>query len=164
MGTLPRLAITPTHSLTILIGKMAGIVLTGLLQVGVLWGATSLIGAYWGPPLAVFIVLLALVLAATSVGALISAWSKSAGQAGAIGTAITLIGAAASGSFFPRTNLPAALRSISLLTPNAWGIEIFAKLQSGGSLRAILPLLGGLIALTVVYYAVAAFGFRRIFK
>ena len=164
MGTLPRLAITPTNSLTILVGKMSGIVLTGLLQVGVLWGATSLIGAYWGPPLAVFVTLLALVLAATGVGAVISAWSKSAGQAGTIGTAVTLIAAAASGSFFPRMNLPAALRSVSLATPNAWGIEIFAKLQSGQSLGAILPLLGGLLALTVVYYAIAAVGFRRNFK
>jgi ABC-2 type transport system permease protein len=164
MGTLPRLAITPTHSLTILVGKMAGIVLTGLLQVCVLWGTTSLIGAYWGPPLAVFTTLVTLVLAATGVGAVISAWSKSAGQAGAIGTAVTLVAAAASGSFFPRVNLPAALRSVSLVTPNAWGIEIFAKLQSGQSLVAILPLLGGLLALTVVYYAIAAIGFRRNFK
>jgi ABC-2 type transport system permease protein len=163
MGTLPRLAITPTRNLTILIGKMAGIILTGLLQVGVLWGATSLIGAYWGPPLAVVLALVALVVAATGVGVMISAWANSAGQAGAIGTAFTLIAAAASGSFFPRTNLPQALRTPSYITPNAWGVEIFSKLQSGGSLGSILPLLGGLLVLTVVYYAVAAVGFRRNF-
>ncbi len=164
MGTLSRLVITPTQNLTILIGKMAGIMLTGLLQVLVLWGATSLIGAYWGPPLGVLVTLILLVLCATGVGALISAWAKSAGQAGAIGSAFSLIAAASSGSFFPRMNLPQFLQTISFITPNAWGIEIFARLQSGDNLQNILPMLGGVLVLTIVYYTIAAFGFRRKFN
>ncbi len=164
MGTLPRLLIMPTHSLTILLGKMAGIVLAGLLQVGVLWGATSLIGAYWGEPVGVIAALLGLVLAATGVGALISAWAKTTTQAGAIGTAVTLVAAAVSGTFFPRMNLPAWVRTVSLATPNAWGIEMFARLQSGRTLVDILPWLGGLLLLTVIYYAIAAVGFRRQFN
>jgi ABC-2 type transport system permease protein len=161
-GTLPRLLISPTPALTILLGKMGGIVLAGLLQVFVLWGATSLIGAYWGEPAGVIAAILALVLAATGVGALISAWSKTPGQAGAIGTAVTLAGAAFSGTFVPRSNLPRAVQVISLITPNAWGIEIFADLQMGKGLVEILPLLGGLLLLTAVYYAIAALGFRRL--
>ena len=163
LGTLPRLLVSPTKSLVILIGKMAGIVLTGILQVGILWGATSLIGAYWGPAGVVVVAIVALVIAATGIGALISAWSKSPGQAGAIGAAFTLIGAAASGSFLPRGNLPQWLQTISFITPNAWGIEIFARLQSGGTLQEIWPLLAGLGILTLVYYLIAAFGFRRDF-
>jgi ABC-2 type transport system permease protein len=163
-GTLPRLITSPTRSLTILLGKMAGIVLTGLLQVFLLWGATSLIGAYWGEPSGVILTILCLVLAATSVGALISTFAKNAGQAGAIGTAFSLIAAAASGSFFPRSNLPELLQTISFVTPNAWGIEIFGRLQSGQSLTDILPMLGGLLALSIVYYTIAAFGFRRQMK
>jgi ABC-2 type transport system permease protein len=163
LGTLPRLLISPTKSLVILIGKMAGIVLTGILQVGILWGATSLIGAYWGPAGGVVVAIIALVIAATGVGALISAWSKSPGQAGAIGAAFTLIGAAASGSFLPRENLPQWLQTVSFITPNAWGIEIFGRLQSGGSLQETWPLLAGLGLLTLVYYLIAAFGFRRDF-
>ncbi len=161
LGTLPRLVVTPTHNLTILLGKMSGIIATGLLQVGVLWAATSLIGAYWGEPLSVIITLILLVLAATGVGAVISAYAKTAGQAGAIGTAFSLAAAAASGSFFPRMNLPPLLRTISYISPNAWGIEIFARLQSGKTVLEILPWLGGLLGISVIYYAVAAFGFRR---
>lgn len=164
MGTLPRLLISPTRSLTILVGKMAGIILTGVLQVGVLWGATSLIGAYWGPPLAVAVAILCLVVAATGVGALLSAWSKTPGQAGAIGSAFTLVGAAASGSFFPRGNLPQWLQKVSFMTPNAWGIEIFGRLQSGDALSEILPLLAGLLGVTLLYYLIAAVGFRRDFQ
>ncbi len=160
-GTLPRMITSPTRNITILLGKMSGIVLTGLLQVFTLWGATSLIGAYWGEAPGVILTIFTLVLAATSVGALISTLAKNAGQAGAIGTAFSLIAAAASGSFFPRGNLPDLLQKISFITPNAWGIEIFARLQSGQTLVEILPMLGGLLALTIVFYTIAAFGFRR---
>ncbi|MDX9954682.1 MAG: ABC transporter permease [Anaerolineae bacterium] len=163
-GTLPRLLITPTAPLAVLVGKMAGIVLTGLLQVTVLWGATSLLGAYWGNPLLVPLALLVLVICATGVGAVVSAWAQTAGQAGAIGTAVTLVGSAISGSFFPRMNLPAWVQQLSLVTPQAWGIEIFSELQSGGGLADLLPLLGGALLLTAVYYALALVGFRRQFR
>jgi len=163
-GTLPRLLITPTAPLAVLVGKMAGIVLTGLLQVTVLWGATSLLGAYWGNPLLVPLALVVLVICATGVGALVSAWAQSAGQAGAIGTAVTLVGSAISGSFFPRMNLPAWVQQLSLITPQAWGIEIFSELQSGGGLGDLLPLFGGALLLTAAYYVLALVGFRRQFR
>ncbi len=163
-GTLPRLLISPTPALTILWGKMAGVALTAMLQMCLLWGATTLIGAYWGTPPGVLVAIVLLVLSATGVGALISAWAKTSGQAGALGTAITLTAAAISGSFFPRMGIPAWLRSVSLILPNAWGIEIFSALQSGQGLVDILPLLGGVLLLTLVYYAAALPGFRRQFE
>jgi ABC-2 type transport system permease protein len=162
-GTLPRLLITPNPSLTILVGKMTGIAVTGLMQMLLLWGATTLVGAYWGAPLAVAVSMVALVLCASGVGAVISAWAQSPGQAGAIGTAFTLVAAALSGSFVPRFNMPAWVQMVSLVTPNAWGIEIFSNLQNGKSLQEILPLLGGTLALTVVYYLLGLIGFRRQF-
>jgi ABC-2 type transport system permease protein len=164
-GTLPRLLVSPTPALAILMGKMGGIVLTGLLQMAVLWGATSLmIDAYWGDPLAVVVAVLFLVLCATGVGAVISAWAKTPGQSGAIGTAVTLVGSALSGSFLPRAGLPIWVQRISLCTPQAWGIEIFSALQLGKGLVEILPLLGGTLLLTVIYYSVALLGFRRQFQ
>jgi len=163
-GTLPRLLVTATPAPALLLGKMAGIVLTGLLQVAVLWGATSLIGAYWGAPIGVIVALLCLVMCATGVGAVISAWAQTPAQATNIGTAFTLVGAAISGSFLPRMNLPLWVRQISLLTPNAWGIEIFSALQAGKNWDTILPLLGGTLLLTAIYYAIALAGFRRQFK
>jgi ABC-2 type transport system permease protein len=163
-GTLPRLLISPTSALTILLGKMGGIVLTGVLQMLILWGATTLVGAYWGNPGGVLLTIVLLVMCASSVGALISAWATTPGQAGAIGSAVTLIGGALSGSFFVRWNLPQWVQYLSLVTPNAWGIEILSRLQAGRGLSAILPWLGGTLLLTVVYYGVALVGFRRQFK
>lgn len=163
-GTLPRLLISPTSALTVLLGKMGGIVLTGVLQMLILWGATTLIGAYWGHPGGVLLTIVLLVICASSVGALISAWAKTPGQASAIGSAITLIGGALSGSFFVRWNLPQWVQQLSLVTPNAWGIEILSRLQAGRVATAILPWLGGMILLTIIYYALALVGFRRQFK
>jgi hypothetical protein len=60
-------------------------------------------------------------------------------------------------------NLPQWVQKVSLFTPNAWGIEIFAALQSGDGIAAILPYLGWLALLTLGYYGVALVGFRRQF-
>jgi ABC-2 type transport system permease protein len=164
-GTLPRLLVSPTPPLTVLLGKMAGVALTGVLQVAILWGATTLLlDAYWGHPLAAAVSIVMLVLSATGVGAVISAWSTSPVQAGTIGTAFTLVGAATAGTFVPRSLLPEWLQQISLVTPQAWAIEIFSRLQTGRTLVSILPLLGGLFLLTVLYYVVALLGFRRQFQ
>ncbi len=163
-GTLPRLLISPTPALTILLGKMGGIVLTGVLQMLILWGATTLIGAYWGHPAGVLLTIVLLVICASSVGALISAWARTPGQASAIGSAVTLIGGALSGSFFVRWNLPQWVQVLSLVTPNAWGIEILSRLQAGRAPSAILPWLGGMILLTIIYYTLALVGFRGQFK
>ena len=162
-GTLPRLLISPTVPLTLIIGKMTGVILTGTLQVLILWGATSAIGAYWGPPLIVLGVIVAVVICASGVGALISAWARSPSQAGALGTGITLVASVLSGSFFARFGLPAWIQTVSLITPNAWAIEIFTRLQLGEHPSTILPWVGGLIVLTFVYYTGAAVGFKRQF-
>ncbi|MGC9466984.1 MAG: ABC transporter permease [Anaerolineae bacterium] len=163
IGTLPRLLVAPISPLGVLVGKMGGVVATGTLQMIILWLATTLIGAYWGSALAVLIGIFVLVLCASGVGALISAWSKTPGQASAIGSAVTLVGAAVSGTFFPRSNLPAWVQGLSLVTPNAWGIEIFSDLQLGGNLGALWPKLGLVLVLTALYYGVALVGFRRQF-
>lgn len=162
-GTLPRLLVTPTTPVAVLIGKMGGTVLVGVSQMVILWGATRLTGVYWGNPLGVLLAILVLVFSASGAGAIITAWSKTHGQASAIGIACSLVGGALSGSFVVRWNMPLWLQRISLITPNAWGIEIFSRLQAGKDLVAILPWLGGAMVLAVVFYAVALIGFKRQF-
>lgn len=162
-GTLPRLLISPTDKLTVLTGKMGGVIVSGILQVLVLWGASGLIGAYWGPPLAVITTIVAVVLCASGVGAIISAWAQTPGQAASLGTIVSLVGSAMSGSFLPRSQFPAWVQNVSLITPNAWGIEIFSRIQQGQGFTSIIPWLLGLLGLTVIYYGIALLGFRRQF-
>jgi len=160
-GTLSRLLVSPTSATLILVGKMSGVAVAGLLQVAVLWGATSLTGADWGEPLPVLIALVLLVISATGLGAVIAAWARSEAQAGALGTTLVLAASALSGNFLPRMNLPIWVQTVSLAFPNGWGLELFTRIQAGATLAGVLPLLGWLALLTVIYYVIAAVGFRR---
>ncbi|MBN2006753.1 MAG: ABC transporter permease [Anaerolineae bacterium] len=162
-GTLSRLLTTPNTPIAMLVGKMGGTILVGVLQMIILWGATALLGVYWGHPLGVFLAIVALVFSASGVGAMISSWAKTHGQASAIGIAFSLVGAGLSGSFVVRNNMPTWIQQISLISPNAWGIEIFSRLQAGKGLVTILPWLGGTLVLAVIFYGAALIGFRRQF-
>ncbi len=164
-GTLSRLLTTPSSSALVLGGKVLGTYLTGLAQMGVLVVASAVIfGVTWGPPLAVAVLLLALVAAATGWGIAIAAYARTAPQANAIGTAVTLVFAIGAGHFFPRDLLPAWLRTISFISPNAWGLEAFAELGSGAGLGDIVGIVAALVGMAALAFGVAVVLFRRQFS
>jgi ABC-2 type transport system permease protein len=164
-GTLSRLLTTPSSSALVLGGKVLGTYLTGLAQMGVLVVASAVIfGAIWGPPLAVAVLLLALVAAATGWGIAIAAYACTAPQANAIGTAVTLVFAIGAGHFFPRELLPAWLRTVSFISPNAWGLEAFAELSSGAGLGDIVGIVAALVGMAALAFGVAVVLFRRQFS
>jgi ABC-type multidrug transport system permease subunit len=75
--------------------------------------------------------------------------------------AVNLIFAAIGGSFVPRFNLPMWLRTATLFTPNALGIDGLTGLVEGGSLQTITtPILGCVITIAVLL-SIATFVFRR---
>ena len=161
-GTLPRLLSTPTRPLHVLLGKIVGIWLTGWAQLAILLVSTALLFRLsWGNPLAVVLVCVFVVLAASGWGVIIAAYSRTPGQANAIGTAISLVFGMSAGHFFPRENLPRWLAEASRISPNAWGLDAFQTLLEGGTLRDLTPILLALAVMTVVLYAVSAFGLRR---
>ncbi len=161
-GTLSRLLVTPTTAVQVLGGKLAGIAAGGLLQMTILLAAmTLLFGLAWSSLPGVVLLTVALVLAATAWGILIAAWARTAGQAATAGTAITLIFAIVGGNFLPRANMPEPLRTASLLTPNAWGIDGYGALLSGGTLDDVTLGLAALLAMTALLGGAAAVLFRR---
>jgi ABC-2 type transport system permease protein len=164
-GTLSRMLSTPSSSAQVLAGKVFGIYLTGLAQMGILMAATLVIfGASWGAPLAVVVLLLALVAAATGWGIAIAAYARTAAQAGVAGTAVTLVFAIGAGHFFPRQLLPSWLRTASLISPNAWGLEAFLELGSGGGLNDIALSVVALAGMAAVAFGAAVVVFRRRFR
>ncbi|MEJ2209278.1 MAG: ABC transporter permease [Anaerolineae bacterium] len=161
-GTLPRMLISPSSAAQVIGGKVAGIYLTGLLQVLILVAASGLIfGVRWGDPGAVVLVTLALVAAATGWGMLIAAFSRTPGQANAAGTGLALVFGVASGNFFPRETLPQWLRTVSYVTPNAWGLEAFGDLSAAGSLAGVLLPIAALLVMAVILFVVATVALRR---
>jgi ABC-2 type transport system permease protein len=164
-GTLPRLLVTPTSASQVLGGKVLGIYTSGLFQMSALFLATFLIlGVSWGEPLLVTVLVLVLVLAATSWGILIAAVARTTGQANVMGTAISLVFAIAAGNFIPRQTLPEWLQFASKITPNAWGLDGLEIIQRGGGWAELAPILVGMLVMAAVLFTISVFSFRRRFR
>jgi ABC-2 type transport system permease protein len=104
------------------------------------------------------------VAAATGWGIAIAAYARTAAQAGVAGTAVTLVFAIGAGHFFPRQLLPSWLRTASLISPNAWGLEAFLELGSGGGLNDIALSVVALAGMAAVAFGAAVVVFRRRFR
>jgi ABC-2 type transport system permease protein len=161
-GTLPRMLTSPSSASQVLGGKVFGIYLNGVAQLAVLFIASLLmLQIDWGPASVVIPTIMFVVAAATGWGMLIAAFSKTPSQAAILGTAITLVFAIGSGSFFPREFLPSWLQTISLISPNAWGIEAFNSIRLGATVSELLPLWGGMIAMFGVLFVISTYVFRK---
>jgi ABC-2 type transport system permease protein len=161
-GTLGRLLTTPTGSNAILGGKLLSTFVLGLLQFSVLIIASSLIFQLdWGDPLAVTFLSLALVAAMTSLGVALAGVVRNENQVNTWGVAILLVFSAISGSFIPRFGFPEWLKVMGWITPNAWALDGFTKLGTGGNLGDIGIELLALSILTVVLFTMGALRLRR---
>jgi ABC-2 type transport system permease protein len=164
-GTLSRMLTTPSSAPQVLGGKVFGIYLNGVAQLAVLFMASLvMLQINWGPANVVVPTILFVVAAATGWGMLIAAFAKTPAQANIMGTAITLVFAIGSGSFFPRQFLPEWLQTISLISPNAWGIEAFNSIRLGNSVNELLPLWGGMLMMFAILFAISVFIFRRQYR
>ncbi len=164
-GTLQRLLISPSSAVQVLGGKVSGIFLTGLAQMVILIAFSALaFGVRWGAPVALIVLIVATVFAATGWGALIAAYAKSPGQAMSIGSMMALVFAGLAGNFVPRQNYPEWLQKLSLVTPNAWALEGFQSLGQGGGLAAVLLPVAALTIMGVVLFTIATVLFRRQYR
>jgi len=163
-GTLGRLIRTPTATAQILLGKMGGAFLTGLLQFSILVVVSTLVfNLRWSNSIAALVLMVAaVVVAAASMGALIAAFSKDLLQAGAIGGAIALVSAGLGGNFFDLERAPFWLELVSRLTINRWALEGFTNLTVRGlGLKSILPNFVVLIVIALVMFSAAFWRFQR---
>jgi ABC-2 type transport system permease protein len=161
-GTLPRLLVSPTTSAQVLIGKIFGVYLTGVVQMLILIVACSLLfGIQWGDPLGMLVLVLAAVFAATGWGMLITSLARTPGQVSSIGTAIMLTFAILGGSFIQTSIMPGWFQLLSKITPNAWGMNGFTILGLGGSLADLGMTLLGLAVMGMVLFVVSILIFGR---
>lgn len=163
-GTLNRLVSTPTSHLEILLGKIGGVFLTGALQFVVFVIASSLLfGLSWGnSPLGLVLMVFVVVLAFTSLGALIAAFARDANQANIVGSVVTLVFAALGGNFVPAQNFPPFLEQLSKISINRWALDGFSDLTLFGlGLSDILLESGVLLGLSLVLISLALWQFQR---
>ncbi len=161
-GTLPRMLVSPTNSAQVLIGKIFGVYVTGVIQMLILVvGCSLLFGIQWGDPLGVLVLVLAAVFGATGWGMLVTSLARTPGQVSNIGTAIMLTFGILGGTFIQTSVAPGWFQWISKITPNAWGLDGFTILGLGGSLADLGKPLFGLAVMGVALFAVSILLFSR---
>ena len=161
-GTLPRLMISPTETAQILGGKVVGIFFMGAAQMGILILASSLFfQVKWGDSAGVIVLILAAVFGASGWGMLITSFARSPEQVGSIGSAIMLIFGILGGSFISLDQFPPLMRTISKITPNAWGLDGFTTLALGGQLSNLVEPVSALLIMGFVLFGIAVILFQR---
>ena len=161
-GTLARVLVSPTSTSEVLGGKVLGIFLTGVAQVGILILASSVFfGVKWGDTLGLMILILAAVFGATGWGMLITALARTPAQIASIGSALMLIFGILGGSFVNLDQMPAYVRTLSKITPNAWGLDGFTTLALGGTLSNLAQPIAALLIMGAVLFGIAVLLFNR---
>ena len=160
-GTLARLLAAPVAVHWIIVGKLLTSLCLGTISMAVLAVATTgLLGADWGAPYGVALLIVAGVLAATAVMVLVATLARTAEEASNWQAIIALVLGMLGGSFFPLGQAGWFVSTLSLITPHAWFLRGLGELQSGGGLTDIGPALGGILVFALVT-GTAAFLRRR---
>jgi ABC-2 type transport system permease protein len=161
-GTLSRLLAAPVRRTSILLGKLITSVALGIVSLTVLVVATSLLlGASWGSPVGVAMLILAGVLAATGITSVVASLAKTSEQAGSWQAVVAVSLGLLGGAFFPIQQSGSVMATVSLVTPHAWFMRGLGSLAGGGEAYDVLPAVGALLLIAVVTGAVAS---RRIAK
>src|SRR4249920_2697215 len=154
-GTLSRLLVAPVNPSSVIGGKAlasfaVGLVSTTLLVVATTW----LIGAEWGNPLGVGLVVLGGVPAAVGGKAVVATLGSTPGKGRGYVSIVAVVGGLLGGTFFPISQA-GWLGTLRFLSPQGWLMEGFQELSAGGSLADIAAPLAGVLAIAVATGAIA---------
>ncbi|HZD72075.1 MAG TPA: ABC transporter permease [Actinomycetes bacterium] len=155
-GTLARLLAAPVRRGAILSGKLLGAFVLGVLSMTVLIVASGLLlGAHWGNPVGVGLLVVAGVLSALAIMALVATIARTSEQAGNWQAIIALLLGMFGGSFFSLSQAGGLFAKVSLLTPHAWFLRGLGELAGGAGPAAVLPSVLAMLAFAVVTGSVA---------
>ncbi len=166
-GSFRRLLAAPIPRGVIIIGKMLAYMLIVGMQVLVMFIVGNLFGMPLGDSLpALLLITLALALAVTSLGMLLAALARNGKQADSLGMLLGFILAGVSGSI-PTGGLMLAFRNegilgtLARLTPHAHALEGYLRvLAEGAGVTDVLPQVGILLGMTILFYGVALWRFK----
>lgn len=161
-GTLARLMAAPIARVSVIAGKAILAFLLGIISMGVLVIATTLLmDARWGVPLGVTLLVVAGVLSAVGIMGLVASVARTPEGAGNLGSIIAVILGMLGGTFFPIASSGGVLASLTYLTPHAWFMRGLADLSSDAPWTAALPAVGAMLIFAVVTGAISYVFLRR---
>ena len=162
-GTLRRFLVMPVRKSTILLGKMIGIFIGGLLQIGILIGAAYFFfGVNWGQaPLALLAIVISFALAASSLGLMMAALSRTTAQLGALSTMVVLAISALGGAWWPLEVVPPWMQQLGHVFPTAWAMDGFNDILTRGlGLEAVLQETFVLLGFAALFFIIGVWRFR----
>ena len=156
-GTLARLLAAPVSRGAIVGAKaIYGFVIGAASMAILIVASTFLMGASWGDPVAVTIVVLGAVFAAMGLQSLVATLAstdeQAAGYGAVVGVTLGLLG----GTFFPIAQAPGLMANLSLISPHRWILRALGELSGGaGTLGDVLPAVGALVLFGAITGAIA---------
>ncbi len=162
-GTLARVRAAPVSLVAVVAGKALAAAALGFVGMLAVWAVTSWVfGVSWGDPLAVVAILLAFLLAAAGIATLACAYARSDAEADGLVSSIAFVLAMVGGNFVVLGDMPPALRTVALATPNGRALDAFTTLAAdGGGIATIVAPLLAILAFAVGAFALSAPGLRR---
>ncbi|MPZ90053.1 MAG: ABC transporter permease subunit [Actinobacteria bacterium] len=163
-GTLARLLAAPVSRATIVSAKAIYSFVLGALSMTILIVAsTFLMGAQWGDPLGVAVVVLSAVFAAMGLQSLVATLAstdeQAAGYGAIVGVTLGLLG----GTFFPIAQGPGLISRLSFVSPHRWIMRSLGELSGGaGTLADVLPSVAVLLLFGAITGAVALYRSRSL--
>lgn len=159
--TLDRLRATGVAAWSIVGAKAALALVIGIVSMSVLaLGTTALLGADWGPPPLVLLVIVAATLAATGVVSVTASFARTPEGAsnaqGVVGTVLGFLG----GAFFPVAT-GGVLGILSAFTPHRWFLDGIEAVATEAPASDVLLPIAVLSVMGVATGAVAAWRFTR---
>ncbi|MFN8195757.1 MAG: ABC transporter permease [Nocardioidaceae bacterium] len=150
-GTLPRILAAPVPPWQVLASKVLVSLALGLASMTFLiLFSTFLLGASFGNPFGVGLLVLAGVVAAVATVSLVVGTARSGEQAGAIQAGIALVLGILGGSFFSMARSGGIAAVATKLTPHYWFNEGLVRMSGGQGWTSVLPPVGALLLFAVV--------------
>lgn len=159
---LQRLVLMPVSRAQVLAGKLLARFLLGMIQFGILFGFGLLIGVRYGnDPLALVLLMAVFTFCCTALALMLMTFLKTEEQAQGIVLFISLTLAPLGGAWWSLEIVPEAMRIIGHISPIAWVMDGFHELiYYGGGIVQILPMVGVLLAMALVFFAIGVSRFR----
>jgi linearmycin/streptolysin S transport system permease protein len=153
-GTLARMIAAPIPRGSVLVGKLVTSVALGAISMTVLALTTRfLLGARWGNPLGVAILIVCGVLSATAVMSLVATVARSVDEAQTLQSVVALVLGMLGGTFFRVSQAGGAVATLSDATPQAWFLRGIQNLAGGAGVHVVL---GPALAILAIGGAAAA--------
>jgi ABC-2 type transport system permease protein len=162
-GTLARLLVAPISRGSIIAGKTLSTFVLGTVSMTVLAiASTFILGADWGDPVNVGLLILASVFAAMGVTSMVGSLAKTDEQAAGYSSIVAVILGVLGGTFFPLSLAPEWLLTLNKTTPHYWVIRGVGDSTVGGGVDEIGPSLVALVAFGGILGAIAWWRARRL--